>query len=191
MKTVPGKVVWLTGLPCSGKSTLADELEKYFQLQEKPFQKLDGDLLRTTISKDLGFSAADRHAQSERVAYIANMLALHGVNVIVALVSPSRSMRARAKEICSTMVEVYVQCSLDECIRRDVKGMYKKAMKDEIKNFTGVQDLYEPPLHPDLIVDTEQNTLAKCMAKLVGFLTTDAPSNSPGRAELSSESNLP
>jgi adenylylsulfate kinase len=172
MKTVQGIVVWLTGLPCSGKSTIADELEKYFQKEKMAIQKLDGDWLRDTISKDLGFSALDRYRQTERVAYIANMLSMHGVNVIVALVSPNRDMRAHAKGICRGMKEIYIKCSLEECKRRDVKGMYKKAMNHEIKNFTGVDDVYEVPLNPHLVIDTEQNTIKQCVSEVIHFLKT-------------------
>ncbi|HKO78797.1 MAG TPA: adenylyl-sulfate kinase [Chitinophagaceae bacterium] len=170
MKSEQGVVLWFTGLPCSGKSTLADELEKYFHKEKMAVQKLDGDLLRATISKDLGFSTADRYRQSERVSYIAKMLSMQGVNVIVALVSPCRNMRAHAKEICSNMKEIYIKCSLEECKKRDVKGMYKKALSGEIENFTGVHDVYEAPLSPDLIVDTEQNTIKQCVSKLIYFL---------------------
>src|SRR5689334_11901156 len=119
MKPQEGLILWLTGLPCSGKSTIADELEKHFQKENLAVQKLDGDLLRATISKDLGFSPTDRYKQSERVAYIANMLSMHGINVIVALVSPNREMRAHAKEICSNMKEIFINCSPEECRRRD------------------------------------------------------------------------
>jgi adenylylsulfate kinase len=170
MEPQKGKVIWLTGLPCSGKSTIADGLEEYFNEKRIPIQKLDGDLLRATISKDLGFSVIDRYKQVERVAYIANMLSMHGVNVVVALVSPYRDMRDQAKKICSHMNEIFIKCSLEECKRRDVKGMYKKAINGELKNFTGVSDVYEPPLHPDLVIDTEKNVLRECLSNLIDFL---------------------
>jgi len=170
MESEHGKVIWLTGLPCSGKSTIADGLEKYFHEKKVPVQKLDGDLLRATISKDLGFSAIDRCKQVERVAYIANLLSMHGVNVVVALVSPYRHMRDYVRELCSQVNEIFIKCSLEECKRRDVKGMYERAIRGEIENFTGVSDVYEAPLHPDLVIDTEKNNVARCLSNLIDFL---------------------
>ncbi len=149
-----GLVIWLTGLPCSGKTTIAKKLAKYFRKRKRPVQILDGDVVRKTICKDLGFSKTDRDKNIERAAYIAQMLAENGVNVIVAFVSPYRKMRNFARKICPNFIEVYVKCDIKECMRRDTKGMYKKALKGEIKNFTGVDDPYEKPIRPEVTIET-------------------------------------
>jgi len=165
-----GLVIWFTGLPCSGKTTVSEELAKYFRENKLKVQILDGDVLRKTISKDLGFSKKDRDKNIERVTYIARMLSNHGVNVIVAFVSPYRAMRRFARKICPNFAEVYLKCSLEECKRRDTKGMYKKALRGEIEDFTGVQDPYEEPQRPEVVLKTDIHTLEKSLLRLVNFL---------------------
>ncbi len=162
-----GVTIWLTGLPCSGKTTIALEIERYFKKNNLPVQRLDGDVVRGTLSKDLGFSKEDRDKNIERISYVAQMLVNNGVNVVVAFVSPYRKMRDFARSVCLNFCEVYVKCDVEECMKRDVKGMYKKALSGEIKDFTGVQDPYEEPEHPDVIVDTRKHSLKDCVKQII------------------------
>lgn len=162
-----GVTIWLTGLPCSGKTTIAFEIEKYFKKRGFPVQRLDGDVVRETLSKDLGFSKEDRDKNIERISYVAQMLVNNGVNVVVAFVSPYRKMRDFARGICPNFCEVYVKCNVEECMKRDVKGMYKKALNGEIKDFTGVQDPYEEPEYPDVVVDTREHSLEDCVKQVI------------------------
>lgn len=165
-----GMVIWLTGLPCSGKTTISKKLEKYFLKKHLPVQILDGDSVRKNICKDLGFSKADRDKNIERVAYIAQMLANNKINVIISFVSPYKRMRAFARKICPNFVEVYVKCSIEECIRRDAKGMYKKALAGKIKDFTGIQDPYEEPKTSEVILETDKNSAQKCVSELISYI---------------------
>lgn len=165
-----GTVIWLTGLPCSGKTTISKEIEKHFKEKGLPIQRLDGDVVRETISKDLGFSKKDRDINIERLSYVAQMLSDNGVNVVSAFVSPYQKMRDFTRGICENFVEIHVNCSLQECQKRDVKGMYAKAAAGEIKDFTGVGDPYEPPKKPEVVVDTEKEELEESVKKILDFL---------------------
>jgi adenylyl-sulfate kinase len=165
-----GIVIWLTGLPCSGKTTISKEIEKYFLGKELPIQRLDGDVVRTTISKDLGFSKTDRDWNIERMSYIAQMLSDNGVNVVCAFVTPYKKMRSFARSLCENFIEVYVKCDIEKCKERDVKGMYAKAMRGEIKDFTGVQDPFEIPKNPEIIVNTEMESIEKSVRKIIDYI---------------------
>jgi adenylyl-sulfate kinase len=166
-----GLVLWLTGLPCSGKTSIAKELEKYFKGNNIPVQRLDGDIVRGTINSDLGFSKKDRDENIRRVTHIAKMLSDNSVNVVVAFVSPYQKMRDFARDICGeNFVEVHIDCSIEECKRRDVKGMYAKALAGEIKDFTGVQDPYEIPENPEIKVDTEKKSLDESVGEILEYL---------------------
>lgn len=165
-----GIVIWLTGLPCSGKTTLSKEIEKYFQQKNLPIQRLDGDVVRETISKDLGFSKKDRDINIERLSYVAQMLSDNGVNVVSAFVSPYQKMRDFTRSLCENFVEVHVNCGIDECKRRDVKGMYAKAVRGEIKDFTGVDDPYELPRNPEIVVSTEKENIKESVDKIINYL---------------------
>ena len=153
-----GFVLWMTGLPGSGKTTLAlileERLENHFG---RYVEVLDGDEFRKGISRDLGLSEEDRKEHAHRVSYVGKLLAKNGVIGIVALISPYRKSRAEAREVIGKdrFVEVYVKASLATCEKRDPKGLYKKARKGEITNMTGIQDPYEVPEYPDILVDTE------------------------------------
>lgn len=153
-----GCVVWLTGLPGSGKTTIARVLEKRLMERGRRVEVLDGDEVRENLSPHLGFSKEDREVHANRVAYVSRLLARNGVIAIVGLISPYREFRRRARAMAGDFVEVYVRCSLDECIDRDVKGHYRKALSGEIENFTGVSDPYEEPENPEVIVDTENES---------------------------------
>jgi adenylylsulfate kinase len=150
-----GIVLWLTGLSGAGKSTLADALAPRFRGGGKKVEVLDGDVVRTHLSKGLGFSREDRDLNVARIAFVAHLLARNGVVVIVAAVSPFRGARDEARKVIgANFVEVHVAPPLEECIKRDVKGLYKKAIAGEIAQFTGVSDPYEAPLDPEVKVDT-------------------------------------
>ncbi len=163
-------VIWLTGIPGSGKTTLAIELKKYFDTKNVSADILDGDEIRKTLSKDLGFSSKDREEHNRRVIYIAKLLAKNGVTTIVPLISPFRSIRSEARKEIPNFVEVFVKASLDTCIKRDPKGLYKKAQRGEIQNMTGISSPYEEPENPELVLDTEKYPVAKCLDMLVSKL---------------------
>ncbi len=161
-----GSVVWLTGLPASGKTTIARALESELRGRGIPTEVLDGDEIRAAMSPELGFSQADRELHNRRVIYLAKLLSRNGVTTIVALISPYRAVRAVARHDLGRFVEVWVKCSLEECIRRDPKGHYKRALDGKLPQMTGVQAPYEPPEHPELILDTEQWPLERCVAEV-------------------------
>jgi len=171
-----GFVVWLTGLPGSGKSTIARGLEKKLKAKGLKVEAFDGDEVRKNLSKGLGFSKEDRDTHNKRVIYVCKLLTRNGVNAIVSLISPYRSTRAYAREQLPKFVEVYLKCSLEECIRRDPKGLYKRALAGEITNMTGIQDPYEEPINPEVTLNTENDTskqnIRKVMQKLqdLGYL---------------------
>lgn len=149
-----GFTIWLTGLPCSGKSTIARTLARRLLRRGRRVEVLDGDLIRQSLSYGMGFSREDRDRNILRVAFVANLLARNDVIVIVAVVSPYRAARDEARRVLGRFFEVHVDCPLNECERRDVKGMYKRARAGELRGFTGVDDPYEVPLQPELAVST-------------------------------------
>jgi adenylylsulfate kinase len=145
----------MTGLPASGKTTIANELQARLRAMGRSVEILDGDEVRKGLSSDLGFSKEDRQQHARRVTYVAKVLTRNGVIVLVGLISPFRDFRRYAREQIGDFIEVYVDTSLEECMRRDPKGLYKKALCGEIKDLTGLQDPYEPPEHPELVIKTE------------------------------------
>jgi len=149
-----GFTIWLTGLPCSGKSTIARKLARRLLARGRRVEVLDGDLIRQSLSYGLGFTREDRDRNILRVAFVAQLLARNDVVVIVAVVSPYRAARAEARRVLQRFFEVHVDCPLNECERRDVKGMYKRARAGELRGFTGVDDPYEVPLDAELTVST-------------------------------------
>lgn len=156
-----GFAIWMTGLPGSGKSTLAGVLKQRFENDYGRFVEiLDGDEIRKGLSRDLGLSREDREEHARRVSYLAKVLSRNGVISIVALISPYKVSRESAREIIGKdhFVEVYIKASLAACEKRDPKGLYAKARKGEITNMTGVQDPYEPPESPDVVIETELGT---------------------------------
>lgn len=153
-----GFTLWLTGLSAAGKTTIAHLVGPELDRRGLIVEYLDGDTVRTHLSKGLGFSKEDRDAHIERVGWVASRLTRHGAAVIAAAISPYRETRDKARamvEQFGPFVEVYVQASVEECARRDVKGLYEKAFEGELTGFTGVNDPYEPPLEPELVLDTE------------------------------------
>ncbi len=163
-------VIWLTGIPASGKTTLANELKKYYDQNSHPCDILDGDEIRKTLSKDLGFSPEDRKEHNRRVIFIAKILAKNGVTTIIPLISPYRETRNNARKELPNFFEVWVKASLDECKRRDPKGLYKKAEAGELQNLTGLQAPYEEPQNPELIVDTENHTVEESVNLIISTL---------------------
>ncbi len=169
-------VIWLTGIPGSGKTTLAIDLEKYYQKNSLPVEILDGDEIRKTLSKDLGFSPEDRKEHNRRVIFVAQILSKNGVTTIIPLISPYRETRDFARKEIPNFVEVWVKTSVDECIKRDPKGLYKKALAGEIKNLTGLQAPYEEPQNAELILDTEKQNVEESVeiilstVKKLGYL---------------------
>lgn len=151
-----GLTVWFTGLPGSGKSTIANLVAEKLRAKGYKVERLDGDIVRKSLTKDLDFSKEDRDKNIERVAFVAKLLSRNGVIVLSSFVSPYRAARENARREINSFFEVYVKCSIEECMRRDVKGMYKKAVAGEIKEFTGVSDPYEEPQSPELILETDK-----------------------------------
>lgn len=146
-------VLWFTGLSGSGKSTLAEWVAAELRRRGSAVEMLDGDSIRD-VFPNTGFSKAERDAHIKRVGYLASRLEFHGVTVVASLVSPYRESRDFVRGLCRNFIEIYVSTPLDECERRDVKGLYARARRGEIRNFTGIDDPYEPPVAPDLVVDT-------------------------------------
>ena len=165
-----GFTVWLTGLPCSGKSTLSEALAKELRRRHHRVEVLDGDIVRENLSKGLGFSREDRDVNVLRIAFVAGLLSRNGVAVIVAAVSPYRTTRDEARRRIGDFVEVHVDCPVDECARRDVKGMYAKARAGEIRAFTGVDDPYEPPSDAEITVRTRDEAVTESLSKILGAL---------------------
>jgi adenylylsulfate kinase len=171
-------VIWLTGLPSSGKTTIARALSP--KLKESGFKAeiLDGDILRKEFSPELGFTKQDREVHARRVIYLCKLLSRNGIISIVCLISPYREFRRYARReinINNNFYEVYVKCSLETCIKRDPKGLYKKALSGEIKDLTGLQDPYEEPENPEVIINTEERSLEECvnviLNRILGYKT--------------------
>ena len=162
-----GVALWFTGLPCSGKSAIADRLTAILKDLGYRAERLDGDIVRQDLTRDLGFSKADRDENIRRVTFVTKLLARNGVFVLTSFISPYREMRDHARQQVENFMEIYIKTSLETCIKRDVKGMYKKAMAGEIKEFTGVSDPYEEPLKPELIVETDNESLEDSTQKVL------------------------
>ncbi|UXD21570.1 adenylylsulfate kinase [Ignicoccus pacificus DSM 13166] len=166
-------VIWLTGLPGSGKSTLAKNVAKKLKEMGYKVEVLDGDWVRKTINPDAGYTKEERARHLRRVAWIARLLARNGVITLCSFVSPYREVRRQIREIVEEEVpfyEIYVKCPVEECIKRDPKGLYKKALRGEIKHFTGISDPYEPPENPDLVIDTVNESVEESTEKLLRFV---------------------
>ncbi len=170
MKEQKGFTVWFTGLPCCGKTTIADQIAVSLKKQGYKVERLDGDIVRKDLTSDLGFSKKDRDENIKRVTFVAKLLTRNGVVVLATFVSPYKKMRDHARKEIGSFVEIYVRCPVDICMKRDVKGMYKKALAGELKGFTGVDDPYEEPGHPELIIDTDKETIAESVEKVLKIL---------------------
>lgn len=165
-----GFTIWFTGLSCSGKTTISRHIAEELRKRGHKVEILDGDVVRTNLSKGLGFSKEDRDINIKRIGFVCKLLSRNGVVAIGAAISPYREVRDYNRREIGDFVEVYCKCPLEVCIERDVKGLYKKALAGEIPNYTGVSDPYEEPLDPEVVLETdreeEQESVAKVMRKL-------------------------
>ncbi|MFX1257039.1 MAG: adenylyl-sulfate kinase, partial [Promethearchaeota archaeon] len=154
-----GFTLWFTGLACSGKSALADAIAEVLKKRGMKVERLDGDIVRKNLTKDLGFTEDDRNMNIERVTFVAKLLTRNGVAVLASFISPYNKIREYSRKEIGNYILVYVKCPIEECERRDVKGMYAKARSGEIKNFTGIDHPFEEPDNPDIIVETDKQTI--------------------------------
>jgi len=161
-----GPVLWFTGLSGSGKSTIATRVHEELVRGGAEVEYIDGDALRE-VFPNTGFTRAEREEHLRRTGYMASRLAAHGVTVVASFVSPYRESRDFIRKLCRDFVEIYVATPLDECERRDVKGLYARARRGEISNFTGIDDPYEPPEQPELTLDTRALSVEQCVAKVL------------------------
>jgi adenylylsulfate kinase len=159
-------VLWFTGLSGSGKSTIAVRVHEELVRRGVEVEYIDGDALRE-VFPGTGFTRAEREEHLRRTGYMAARLAAHGVTVVASFVSPYRDSRDFIRRLCGDFVEIYVSTPLDECERRDVKGLYARARRGEIRNFTGIDDPYEAPEHPELILDTRALSVDQCVARVL------------------------
>jgi adenylylsulfate kinase len=161
-----GVTIWFTGLSGAGKTTLRMAIEQELRAKGYQVEVLDGDIVRENLTKGLGFSKADRDENIRRIGFVSHLLTRNGVIVLVSAISPYRDMRDEVRQRIGNFVEVYVNAPLAVCEQRDVKGLYKKARAGEIKQFTGIDDPYEPPLNPEVECKTDQETLEESVAKV-------------------------
>src|SRR5438132_11450711 len=166
-----GFTIWFTGLSGAGKSTLSEVIEKRLRERGRNVEVLDGDIVRTHLSKGLGFSREDRDTNIKRIAFVCGLLTRHGVVAISAAIAPYQEARAWARAEIGNFVEIYVKCPLDVCRQRDVKGLYKLVDEGKIKNFTGVDDPYEEPEHPELVIETDKETVEESVSRIFAKLT--------------------
>jgi adenylyl-sulfate kinase len=165
--TVEGFTLWFTGLSGAGKSTLANLLAEELRQRGHRVEVLDGDEVRTNLSKGLGFSKQDRDINIRRIGYVCNLLARNGVIAISAAISPYREIRDEVRAQHARFFEVYVKCPLDTLVERDVKGLYQKALRGEIGNFTGVSDPYEEPFSPELVIESHRESPDRSAQRLL------------------------
>src|SRR4029078_9288756 len=169
-----GFTVWLTGLSGAGKTTVAQSIVNELKASDVNIELLDGDDVRTNLSKGLGFSKEDRDTNIRRIGYVSRLLSRNGVGVIASAISPYRDVRDEVRQSItsdgSEFIEVYVQCPIEVLVERDVKGLYKKALAGEIEEFTGVSDPYEEPLNPEVIVKTDRESIEESANRIIGAL---------------------
>jgi adenylyl-sulfate kinase len=165
-----GVTVWFTGMSGAGKTALAVPLEQELRRRGLKVERLDGDIVRKSLTRDLGFTKEDRDRNIERVTFVAKLLTRNGVIVLCSFISPYREVRAKVAEEVGNFFEVYCYAPLETLVERDVKGLYKKALAGEIENFTGVSDPYEPPQNPDVAIDSSTESIAESLGKILGKL---------------------
>ena len=161
-----GFTLWFTGMSGAGKSTISAIIEQHLRAAGAKVEVLDGDVVRTHLSKGLGFSKEDRDINIRRIGFVCELLSRNGIIAIVAAISPYRAVREEVRSRIPNFVEVYVHCPVDVLAERDVKGLYKKALAGEIANFTGVSDPYEPPANPEVTVDSSRETPSESAGKI-------------------------
>ncbi len=169
-ETYSGWVIWLTGLPAAGKTTIASRLHGILRSKGVRVEHLDGDEIRKILSVGLGFSRQDRDANIQRVGYLCQLLSRNGVTVLVSAVSPYREARDSVRASVGKFMEVYVKCALAVCESRDPKGLYKKAREGKISGMTGISDPYEEPLSPEIVVETDRDPVEGCAARILAKL---------------------
>jgi adenylyl-sulfate kinase len=165
-----GFTLWFTGLSGAGKTTLARLIETELQARNHKVEVLDGDIIRTNLSKGLGFSKEDRDTNIRRIGFVCNLLTRNEVIAIAAAISPYREVRDEIRRQIGSFVEVYVKCPIEVLAERDAKGLYKKALAGELKNFTGVDDPYEAPLAPEVVVETDLENPRESVARIISKL---------------------
>src|SRR2546422_3098113 len=161
-----GFTIWFTGLSGSGKSTLSEVIEQHMKALGRNIEVLDGDIVRTHLSKGLGFSREDRDTNIKRIGFVCNLLTRNGVICISAAIAPYAEAREWARKEIGNFVEIYVKCPIEVCRQRDVKGLYKLVDEGKIKGFTGVDDPYEEPEHPELVIETDKETVEESVARI-------------------------
>jgi adenylyl-sulfate kinase len=185
-KKKEGVVLWFTGLSGAGKSTLAEAVAPKLRAAGRRVEILDGDVVRTHLSRGLGFSREDRDLNVARIAFVAHLLQRNGVIVITAAISPFRQTRDDARRLIGDFVEIHVAPPLEECIKRDVKGLYQKAMAGELQQFTGISDPYEDPAAPELRIDTSRVSVDEGVARIftklreLGYLEAESATTTAG-----------
>jgi adenylylsulfate kinase len=167
-----GAAVWFTGLSGAGKTTICRAAEQELRSRGLKLEVLDGDIVRENLTKGLGFSKADRDENIRRIGFVASLLVRNNVIVLVSAISPYRAIRDEVRARIGNFVEVYVSAPLEVCEQRDVKGLYMRARSGEIKNFTGIDDPYEPPLNPEVECKTHQESLEQSVEKVLVYLET-------------------
>ncbi len=165
-----GFTIWFTGLSGSGKSTLSEVIEQRLKARGRNVEVLDGDVVRTHLSKGLGFSREDRDTNIKRIGFVCGLLTRNDVVCISAAIAPYREARDWARKEIGNFVEIYVKCPIEVCRQRDVKGLYKLVDEGKIKNFTGVDDPYEEPLYPELVVETDKETVEESVTRIFAKL---------------------
>jgi adenylyl-sulfate kinase len=172
--TEAGFTLWLTGLSGAGKTTIAVALEEKLRQRGVKIERLDGDTVRESLTRDLGFSKEDRDKNIERVTFVAKLLSRNGVGVVASFISPYIAMRDYVRNQTTNFIEVFVDAPLSVCAERDVKGLYAKAMAGQIPLFTGVSDPYEAPVNPEIVVHTDQETVEESVNKIITYLEEHA-----------------
>jgi adenylyl-sulfate kinase len=170
LKDQRGFTLWFTGLSGSGKTTIAQGVEQELRRRGLRVERLDGDTVRQGLTRDLGFSKEDRDKNIERVTFVAKLLTRNGVAVLCSFISPYRERRALTRQEIGEFIEVYVECPLEVCMQRDVKGLYEKAIAGQIPEFTGISDPYEPPENAEIICHTAEETPEQSVAKVLSYL---------------------
>lgn len=161
-----GFTLWLTGMSGAGKSTLSERLMARFREGGARAELLDGDEVRAALSPNLGFSHADRDSHVRRLGFVSQLLTRNGVISVVAAISPYRETRDEVKLSIPRFVEIFVDCPIDVLTARDVKGLYKRALAGELKNFTGISDPYEPPVHADIVIHSDRESIEESLNKI-------------------------
>lgn len=162
-----GFTLWFTGLPRSGKSTIADAVSEELQQRGLKVERLDADIIRKHLWKELGYSKEDRDENIRRATFLAKLLTKNGIAVLTSFISPYKELRDYARGEIDDFVEIYVKCPVEVCIQRDTRGMYKKALAGEIPNFTGISDPYEEPLNPEVLIESDKETLEESVTKVM------------------------